>query len=131
VRPISSDRYGFLVRLTPSQTARLRAQLDDLEVTKAAELGPYDFNGEKGFHCVSWFTRIPIGDEGENLLSLLGGKPEDGHSMPDFARFVERTAPSHVLYTQDAIPHAKLATTPLRIITLEELEKAWAARPLR
>lgn len=70
VRPISNDRYGFLVPLTPAQTERLRAHLDHLEATKAAELGPYDFNGEKGFHCVSWFNRIAIGDHGETLDEL-------------------------------------------------------------
>ncbi|MCK5800666.1 MAG: hypothetical protein KAI47_25940 [Deltaproteobacteria bacterium] len=93
VRPIKSDRYGLLVKLTPAQEARLTTYLDHMERSGGKELGNYDFHGKDGFHCVTWFMRATLGDHaGDNLVALLGGKPKDGASMPRFSRFMLKKA---------------------------------------
>jgi hypothetical protein len=95
VRPIGSERYWMLVPLTAAQERRLASYLARLKQTGGKELGAYDFEGEKGFHCVTWMLRLALEGKaggGANLVKLLGGKPADGASMPSFARFMLRRA---------------------------------------
>lgn len=129
VRAIGSERYGFLVRLSPADLGRLRGHLDRLERTNGAELGAYDFEGERGFHCVSWLARLSIGPRGENLVDLLGGAAKDGESMPAFARFVAGRVPEQVVYSSAPIAKPMLDAMPLRLMSLAELEAAFATNP--
>lgn len=92
VCPVGSERYGVLVRLTPEQEARLDGYLGRLERTGGKELGTYDFQGEKGHHCVSWLMRLPLDGQGRDLVGLLGGKPRHAGGMVGFSRFMLRKA---------------------------------------
>jgi hypothetical protein len=129
VRPIASDRYGFVVRLAPADLGRLRAHLERLERTGGAELGAYDFRGAEGFHCVTWFSRLPIGPEGQTVLEALGASTKDGESMPAFARFLASHVPEQIVYSNTPRDRATLDALKLDIMTLEQLEAAYAALP--
>jgi len=92
VRPIRSERYGMLVRLTPGQERRLTVYLEGLEASGGKELGSYDFSGRKGFHCVSWLMRLDLDGEGHNLMQVLGSKSSHAPGMPNFSRFMLKKA---------------------------------------
>ncbi|MCA9665738.1 MAG: hypothetical protein KC503_09130 [Myxococcales bacterium] len=101
VRPIGSERYGMLVPLTTAQKSRLAAYLGALEADGGRRLGEYDFQGEKGLHCVSWMMQLAFGDKGQSLARTLGAK-KDGMGMASFARFMlQKAAPvdAVVLYS--------------------------------
>ncbi len=126
VRPIKSDRYGVLVPLAPEQEGRLVAYLHRLKQDKGAELGAYDFNGEKGFHCASWMSRVALDEKGHTLTELLGGSKRDFESMPRLANFFLKRAKnveSVVVYRNEATTPAELAVKP-NVITLRELGAA-------
>lgn len=128
VRPIKSDRYGFLVRITEKQEKRLAAYFQRLEQTAGKELGRYDFHGEKGFHCVTFMLREQVGERpGEHLVKVLGGNRKDGRSMPKFARFMQDKA-KHVegvvVYKKDAIDSSQLAQMELALMSSDQLRKA-------
>jgi hypothetical protein len=92
VRPIRSDRYGLLVKLTRGQERRLTDYLQRLERSGGKELGTYDFTGRKGFHCVSWLMRLDLDGRGHNLMQVLGSKSAHAPGMPNFSRFVLKRA---------------------------------------
>lgn len=92
VRAIQRERYGMLIKLTRGQERRLTSYLDRLERTGGKELGPYDFHGREGFHCVSWLLRQPLDRRGNNLLGLLGGDSARRPGMPGFSRFLLKRA---------------------------------------
>lgn len=128
VAPINGDRYGFLVRVTPKQEQRLGAYFQRLEATKGKELGKYDFEGVKGFHCVTFMLREQVGERaGEHLVKLLGGNRKDGRSMPSFARFMlekAKNVESVVVYKKDAIDATQLSTLELALMSRDGLRKA-------
>jgi len=137
VRPIRSERYGFLIPLRRGEERRLRSYLARLKKTEGAELGPYDFHGDKGFHCVSWLMRAALGAErrgeraGRNLVALLGGRPRDGGSMPRFARFLlarAKRVEAVVVYRDGSAAKAPLARTRLQLISSRALRRAFEAQ---
>lgn len=131
VRPIGSDRYGMLVKLTPKQERRLATYLGRLERTQGAELGSYDFHGEKGFHCVTWLMRATLGKtRGDTLVKLLGGKEKHGRSMPRFARFMLKQArgvEAVAIYKADPVSSTQLGKLNLELMSSRQLRRAHAA----
>ena len=131
VRRIGSDRYGMLVKLAPKQEKRLRSYLKRVERTKGAELGTYDFHGDKGFHCVSWFMRAALGPkQGDNLVKLLGGRPKDGRSMPRFARFMLKKAhgvEAVAVYKADPLSGTQLGKLRFGLMSSSQLRQAHRA----
>jgi hypothetical protein len=126
VRPIKSDRYGILIPLSPSQEGRLSAYLERLKATDGAELGTYDFEGEKGFHCVSWMKQLRFDDAGHTLVDLLGGSPKKWDSMPQFAQFLLKRArgvESVVVYRDGATSPETLGEAP-DVVSLRQLRRA-------
>jgi hypothetical protein len=132
VRPVGSERYGMLVPLTPTQEAKLARYLDRLKATGGKELGAYDFEGEKGFHCVTWIMRLALEGKGggaKSLVQALGGRPRDGGSMPAFARFMLRRArpvEAVVLYQNDERTPGELGTLRFNLLSSRELRRAFA-----
>ncbi len=133
VRPIGSDRYGMLVPLSPAQEAKLARYLGRLKATSGKELGAYDFEGEKGFHCVTWMMRLALEGQGasgaKNLVQALGGRPRDGESMPAFARFMLRRASpveAVVLYKNEARTPRELGQMTFNLMSSRELRRAFA-----
>jgi hypothetical protein len=127
VRPIGSERYGMLVRLTPEQEGRLQGYLDRLKRTGGKELGTYDFTGEKGFHCVSWLMRQPLDGKGRDLLQLLGARPGRGMGMPSFSRFLLRRAEpleAVAIYNRDVRSPTQLSRMRLQLMSSREIVKA-------
>jgi hypothetical protein len=130
VRPIGSERYGMLIPLTPKQERKLEAYLGRLKRTEGKELGAYDFEGDKGFHCVSWMTRCALDRRqrsGVNIVDLLGGKPGDGESMPRFARFLlQRARPLDAVVVYQDTPRTDRELDTLRpaIMSLRDLRRA-------
>jgi hypothetical protein len=128
VRPIGSERYGLLVRLTPEQEGRLQGYLDRLGQTNGEELGTYDFTGEKGFHCVSWLMRQPLDGRGRNLLQLLGGRPGRGMGMPTFSRFLLRRGEpveAVAIYNREARSPTQLSRMRLQLMSNREIVRAF------
>jgi hypothetical protein len=138
VRPIRSDRYGMLVKLTPKQEKRLARYFGRLEQTNGAELGKYDFHGDKGFHCVTWLMRAALGDKGgDNLVKLLGGRAKHGRSMPRFARFMLKQAAGRgaanqkgygveavAIYKADSLSSTQLGKLNLQLMSSRQLRRA-------
>ena len=123
-----TERYGVLVRLSKAQEKKLAHYLERLESTKGAELGLYDFQGDKGFHCVTWLMRHSFGPG--NFVKMLGGKPNDGDSMPRFAQFmVKRAQPVEavVLYSNEAQSEKSLSHKKFDLKTLRGLRADFAA----
>ena len=130
VRAIRSDRYGMLVPLSKSQEKRLQSYLSRLKTTDAKELGKYDFHGQKGFHCVSWIMRLGIGDKGENLAQLLGGKRNDARSMPRFSRFMLKRAKNVeavVVYSTENRKSSELDRMNFELMSSKQLRGAHQA----
>ena len=126
VRPVGSERYGMLVRLSPSQETRLVAYFDRLERTGGKELGSYDFSGRKGFHCVSWLMRQPLDSRGANLVQLLGGKRAGG--MPSFSRFLLKRArgvEAVVVYDRDARSANQLSRMGFKLMSDRQIVDAF------
>lgn len=92
VRPIKSERYGMLVKLTRAQERRLTSYLAGLKASGGAELGDYDFTGHEGFHCVSWLLRAGLDEAGHNLAQVLGSRGKRASGMPNFSRFMLKRA---------------------------------------
>lgn len=115
VRPIKSDRYGYLIPLTKQEEANLTGYLGRLKATGGKELGRYDFEGEKGFHCVTWMKRFALSADGRDLVKHLGGRGRDWESMPRFARFLDKRAKgveSRVLYHDGDASERQLTKKP-------------------
>ena len=130
VRPIGSERYGMLIPLTPAQEKRLDRYLGRLKRTGGKELGEYDFHGEKGFHCVTWMMRAALDGKRGNLVSLLGGQPRDGGSMPRFSRFLLRSArplDAVVVYNDKTRTSRELRRGRVDIVSHRELRRQFAA----
>jgi len=133
VRPVGSERYGMLVPLSAGQEARLQRYLGRLKAEGGRELGAYDFNGEKGYHCVSWMMRLALEGKGrggaKSLVAALGGKPDDGGSMPRFARFMLRRASpveAVVLYKNEERTPTQLGRMKFNLMSSRELRRAFA-----
>jgi len=130
VRKIGSERYGFLVPLTSKQELKLKSYLRHMKKTRGKELGPYDFHGEKGFHCVSWIMRLTMGEKrGESLVKMLGGRRKHGTSMPRFAQFMLKKAKgveAVVVYSDKERSKTQLGRLGLELMTSNQLRKAHA-----
>ena len=132
VRPINNERYGMLIRLTPEQETNLTSYLERLKQTGGAELGGYDFHGEKGFHCVTWMMRLQLDAAKGNLVKVLGGKERDGWSMPAFSRFLLRRASpveAVIAYQNEAEPAKDLGTMDFKLMSSWGLRRAFNAAP--
>jgi hypothetical protein len=132
VRPIGSVRYEEIVPLPPPVQRRIGTGLSRLKQTRGRELGHYDFFGSGGGrHCVSWFSELRVGSQGEDLVQWLGGTPHDGASLPAFARFMlERATPVEAVVLFDDRPRDQsyLQQMEFRLITVEKLLADHAAR---
>ena len=133
VRPVGSERYGMLVPLSPTQEAKLQRYLGRLKATGGQELGAYDFEGEKGFHCVTWMMRLALegkgGQDAKSLVQALGGGSRDGASMPSFARFMLRRASpveAVVLYKNETRTPSQLGRMKFNLMSSRELRRAFA-----
>jgi hypothetical protein len=127
VREITKERYGSLVRLNAKQEKDLGHYLERLETTKGAELGLYDFKGDKGFHCVSWLMRHSFGEG--NFVKMLGGTAKDAKNMPNFSRFMvkgARNVEAIVVYNKDKLSSANLDKHKFDLMSLPALRKAFA-----
>ncbi len=127
VREITRERYGVLVKLDAKQEQKLLHYLDRLETTKGAELGPYDFHGNKGFQCVTWLMRHSFGEG--NFVKMLGGKAKDATSMPNFSNFMvkrARNVEAVIVYNKDAMSKKKLDKKTFDIMTIKELRRVFA-----
>jgi hypothetical protein len=128
VRPIRSDRYGVLVKLTPGQEQRLVRQLERLKQSGGRELGPYDFSGREGLHCVSWFMRLGLDDAGHDLIHLLGGSwSPRPPGMVRFSRFmVKRARPVEavLVYSDGQRTPSQLGRMKLQLISSRGIERA-------
>lgn len=130
VRPIGSERYGFLVPLTSRQELKLKSYLKHMKKTRGRELGKYDFHGDTGFHCVSWMMRLALGDKkGDSLVKVLGGRHKDGASMPRFASFMLKKAKNVeavVVYNDTPSSRSQLTRLGLQLMSSKELRRAHA-----
>ena len=119
----------MLVPLAPAVEARLEKYLARIKRTGGRELGNYDFHGEKGFHCVTWFMRQALGPKaGDNLVKLLGGDARDGGSMPRFARFMLKKArgvEAVVVYDNAKKSRSQLDRLRFQLMSSSGLRRAW------
>jgi hypothetical protein len=130
VRPIRSERYGLLVKLTRGQERRLTAYLKGLEASGGKELGAYDFTGRKGFHCVSWLMRLDLDGRGHNLMQVLGSKSDHAPGMPNFSRFVLKKASgveAVLVYGQRSRTTSQLERMKFRLMSNRGIVKAYLA----
>jgi hypothetical protein len=132
VRPIKNERYGMLLRLTPNQERRLTRYLGGLKKTCGKELGTYDFSGRKGFHCVSWIMRLALDGKGQNLVQLLGGKPDQRMGMPSFSRFLlKRAEPLEAIVLYNNTTHSSSQLSRKRPLLMSNRQIVRAYRQLK
>jgi hypothetical protein len=127
VREITRERYGVLVKLDAKQEKKLLHYLDRLEKTNGAELGPYDFHGDKGFQCVTWLMRHSFGEG--NFVKMLGGKAKDATSMPKFSNFMvkrARNVEAVIVYNKEGMSKKKLDQKTFDIMSIKELRAVFA-----